>query len=364
MPHVRTERLQKNMTMTPRERIMTVLDGGIPDRVPTFEMYVDPGVYTPVSGCTSYEDFADWADLDAVADLSTVAPPQINWVDADKRIARDKWGSTRQYTEDFIPFFLPPGPVADEQTLATYTPPSPEDHIILSSVKKLSDRFKGTRAIVAVGEAVFAPMQYMRGDLADLLIDFRENSNYVRKLAGICEEYHIELYRRVIRDAGAEIICLGDDYAGKNGPFFAPSDFEQFIAPSLTRIITEIKNAGAYVIKHTDGTLWPILDQLVACGMHALGPLEAVPGFEFDKIHQHTGHAVTLMGNIDIDLLSRGTPEQVTAAVKACLAAGATNGRCILSSGNTICVSVRPDNYAAMLEAIRTYGQYPLDVTG
>jgi len=40
--------------------------------------------------------------------------------------------------------------------------------------------------------------------------------------------------------------------------------FAQFVQPYLARLVTETKKLEAYVIKHTDGNIMPILDQLVS----------------------------------------------------------------------------------------------------
>jgi uroporphyrinogen decarboxylase len=72
---------------------------------------------------------------------------------------------------------------------------------------------------------------------------------------------------------------------------------------------------------------------------------------------------VAIKGGVPVGaVLSRGTPRQVTAAVRRCLREAALDGGYILSSSSDITASVRPENYRAMLEALRTYGRYPLEV--
>jgi uroporphyrinogen decarboxylase len=57
--------------------------------------------------------------------------------------------------------------------------------------------------------------------------------------------------------------------------------------------------------------------------------------------------------------LCNGTPEQVSREVQQCLRGGAPGGGFILSSSNTIHRGVRPQNYLAMLHALRQFGKYP-----
>jgi uroporphyrinogen decarboxylase len=45
--------------------------------------------------------------------------------------------------------------------------------------------------------------------------------------------------------------------------------------------------------------------------------------------------------------------------VRQCILAGGGGGGLILSSSNTIHRGVKPENYRAMLRAVRRYGTYP-----
>jgi uroporphyrinogen decarboxylase len=74
------------------------------------------------------------------------------------------------------------------------------------------------------------------------------------------------------------------------------------------------------------------------------------------------GHRIALAGNIDCtELLTRGTKADVVEAVKETIAKAGVGGGYILASSNSIHPGVNPDNYKAMVEAAREYGQYPLD---
>jgi uroporphyrinogen decarboxylase len=68
------------------------------------------------------------------------------------------------------------------------------------------------------------------------------------------------------------------------------------------------------------------------------------------------GDRLTLIGNIDVDLLARGTPEQVEAQVKLRISQLAKGGGFLLASSNSVCDYVKPENYTAMLTAGRRHG--------
>lgn len=231
---------------------------------------------------------------------------------------------------------------------------------MLKEARRLVKRFKGKKAIVAIGEDCFAHAQYLRAGLANLMMDYILQPDLVRKLARMGVDYHMELYRMLIAE-GVEVILLGDDYAGKNGPFMSPAHFEQFILPGLKTVVQAVKEAGAFCIKHTDGNIWKILDMLLSTGVDMLGPLET-PFMPLDEVRRYSGGRVGVMGNVDVDLLSRGSVKEVKAATKELLRTVSPLGGHILSSGNSISASVRGENFMAMLETGRRFGTYPINI--
>jgi len=61
-------------------------------------------------------------------------------------------------------------------------------------------------------------------------------------------------------DAGAECLTMCADYCFNDGPFLSPKMFAEFVTPYLQRLIEGHRKNGAYVIKHTDGNIMPVLD--------------------------------------------------------------------------------------------------------
>jgi uroporphyrinogen decarboxylase len=191
-----------------------------------------------------------------------------------------------------------------------------------------------------------------------LMMDYAERPDFVKRIAKIGVDYHVELYRKLIGE-GAEVIFLGDDYAGKSGPFMSPAHFAEFILPGLTTVVQEIKNAGAYVIKHCDGNVWPIIDMLISTGIDMFGPLE--PAYmKLDEVRKYTDGKVGVFGNVDVDLLSIGTPEDIRACVKELINRVSPLKGHIVSSGNSISSSVKGENLMAMIKATKDFGKYPI----
>lgn len=340
--------------MNSRERVLAALRGEKVDRPPYFELYIDPKPVQEVQPGMSVEDFYDYADIDAVTCLTVAEnPATVRWFDKDQGVWIDKWGAHQHMTGEFLSMVVPPARIETESDLANYSPPDPMKSPVIADARRLVQRFKGRRAIMVVGEAAFAPCQFLRAGLENLLIDFIERPDFIRKMVHICVEYHVELYRKLIAE-GVEVVLLGDDYAGKTGPFMSPAHFMEFVLPELTAVTKAVHDAGGYVIKHTDGDIWKIMDMLIASGVDAVGPLE--PAYmDLKMVRDYSGGRLGVMGNVDVDLLSRGTPQQVRAATTELLRRVSPGGGHIVSSGNTIASYVRGENLMAMIETVKGY---------
>jgi len=68
------------------------------------------------------------------------------------------------------------------------------------------------------------------------------------------------------------------------------------------------------------------------------------------------------IGNIDVDLLSRGSVEEVKIVTKQLLKNVSPLGGHIISSGNSISSSVRGENFMAMIETVKEFGKYPISL--
>jgi len=339
--------------MNSLERMRAVLTGERPDRAPVMEIFIDQKVIESISPGMSYEDFIDFADMDAVTCLTMADPPEsIEWVDREKGVWRDKWGALQRRTGEVISFVVDPPRIAEADDLRGYEPPDPARAAVIPQARRLVERFHGRRLVAVVGEDCFAAPQYLRGGLANLMMDFVLQPELAQSLARISVDYHVELYRRLIREEGVDAVILGDDYAGKNGVFMSPAHFRRFILPGLSEVIRAVHEAGGFVIKHSDGNLWRVFDQLLEAGPDVLGPLE--PAYmDLAEVRRRSGGRVGVLGNVDVDLLSRGSAEEVRRETRALLARMAPLGGHILASGNSISSSVRGENLLAMIAAAR-----------
>lgn len=116
--------------------------------------------------------------------------------------------------------------------------------------------------------------------------------------------------------------CLCSDYCFNVNPFFSPSVFSELIAPYLQRAIQAYHDMGYYCIKHTDGNIMPIVDQIVQCGPDALHSLDPQGGVDLGEVKRLYGDKVALCGNVNCGLLQTGSDAEVDADVRRALRQG------------------------------------------
>jgi len=142
----------------------------------------------------------------------------------------------------------------------------------------------------------------------------------------------------------------------------SPAHFRQFILPYLKRSIDAAHEMGVPFIKHTDGNIWSILDMMVEAGIDGIDPIEPLAGMDIGEVKARYGDRIAVIGNVDCSIvLTQGTREEVEEAVKETIAKASPGGGHILASSNSIHPAVKPENYVAMVEAARKYGNYPID---
>ena len=148
-----------------------------------------------------------------------------------------------------------------------------------------------------------------------------------------------------------DFVLAGDDMAHKTAPFFSPAWFHEKAVPIIRPLTDAIR---APWVLHCDGNMEPLMQDLLDLNMAGLHPIEPEAMDIFD-LKRRYGDRLALIGNIDINNLSLGTPESVHAEVEDKLRRLTPGGRYVLASSTCIPEYVQPENYRAMLDAIHQF---------
>lgn len=212
--------------------------------------------------------------------------------------------------------------------------------------------------------------KYLLGMMADGTMAIPNGSNMMAVVEELAyrpdevKERHADNVRstletaRVLRDAGADTALMCADYCFNDGPFLSPRMFREFVTPFLTQAVAGLREMGIYTIKHTDGNIMPILDQLVEARPHALHSLDPQAGVDLKTVKAMVGDRIALCGNVHCGMLHNGTKDQVVQDSKRALRDGMPGGGYFFCSSNTPFKGMPLENYLAMLEVRKQHGRY------
>jgi len=168
----------------------------------------------------------------------------------------------------------------------------------------------------------------------------------------------LETAQRMAKHGGLDGYALCADYCFNTGPFLSPGMMSEYVIPFLAKVTQGYRDLGFYVIKHTDGNIYPILDQLVQTNPHALHSLDPQGGMDIAKVKRRCGSQVCLAGNVSCGMLDTGTIEEIEQSARYALQSGMPGGGYIFSTSNCIYTGMRLQRYEAMLRIWRDEGNY------
>jgi len=276
---------------------------------------------------------------------------ETSYVDHLGRIYRTKPDIKTTYWVD--------GTVKSPTDLEKLELPEPEE-LNLDAVEETVAEAKDEYPVIGwCHSVVTAPFQ-MRGGIDKLIFDLYRQPDFARRLIEKIFRYQIGVVRRLI-ESGVDIVVEGDDLADIKSPMFSPKILREFFFPYLRKFIEECHTQKIPVMKHSDGNLNPILEELVSLGYDGLHPIEPSV-MDLGKVKQLYGGRIFLRGNVDcVYILPYGTEEDVRRDVRRCIDAAAKGGGFILSDSNSLHSNVKTENIKVMVDEARKYGRYTPD---
>ena len=156
-----------------------------------------------------------------------------------------------------------------------------------------------------------------------------------------------------------DCVALCSDYAFNVNPFFTPEVFEDLIAPCLKQCIDDYRAMGLYTMKHTDGNINPILDQIVACGPDAIQSVDPQGGMSLSGCMEKYNDKVCFVGNVNCGLLQTGTDEEAAEDVRRALREGMSKPTgFVFSTSNCVYTGMPLERYEMMNAIWQTEGRY------
>jgi uroporphyrinogen decarboxylase len=338
--------------MNGHQRIIAALERRQPDRVPTFEWFIDRKVTQALAGTEDILEAVDALDIDGVnvrADYTRRFTSGTDFV--------DEWGTTRRITGEALAAAVD-YPVPDITRQKEFALPRADAPGRFASLEKALRRFEGKRAIILNLRDGFSDMREILG-YENCLVSMMIDEGHFGDLLDRVVDYNVELARIARERYRMPVVAMTDDIANEGGLLFSPEVYFRLVAPRFRRVVQGFKSLGYLTIKHSDGDITPVLDWWLSSGVDCLDPIDPAAGLDLGDFKARFGGRVCLKGNVNCTgPLATGPEEEITREVERCIRLGAPGGGFILSSSNTIHSGVPPSHYALMLKALRDNGRY------
>ena len=388
--------MPKRETMTPRERLLKTLNHEIPDRVPIDLGGNQTGIhkfaYQKLIEHLGIQD--ELTIMDAVQQLARPCEAVLQRFHVDTRYisagaAGDWQGGIVQnrrdgklwhdLTDEFgIRWSMP-----DEQPLYMDISHHPlaeasVDDVLGYPFPKGDDpgRFAGLReraltirrdtpyAVVSgISGVVYEICWYMRG-LEQWFCDLLTDTPFCEALIDRTLAYWMDWFRMFLDEVGdvVDVIMIGDDLAGQEGPLFNPEIYRKLVKPRHQQLVSYIRSrTRAKIWYHTCGSCTAFIPELIDNGIDILNPVQiSARNMDPAALKRQFGRQLVFWGGgCDAQhVLPCATPGEVAAHVRHNVGIFKQDGGYVFNNVHNIQGGVPPENIVAMYDAAYEAGFY------
>jgi hypothetical protein len=360
--------------MTSRQRLITALDGGQPDRLPATTHHLMPYFLDTYLKGASQQAFFDRFGLDAIQWILPLRPDTArgeyhypglsddpsggeSWICSDNwRIERtalpdDKHETTRY---DFVTPATTLSMTLQWSSQTTWVTerlikekrdidaiarwaPMPICDITETNQQAAGFGERGiTRGMVPGFEVYGQPGCWQDAavlvGIERLILETYDDPQWVHALLAILRDRKRACLRSM-KGARFDILELGGGDASST--VISPSIFDTFVAPYDCELIGAAHEAGQRVVYHTCGGMMPLLERIAAMNpdaMETFTPPSLGGDADLSEAKSRIGDRVCLIGGFDQCRYFQGcTPAETRAAVRRCFAQAGKGGGYILA---------------------------------
>ena len=382
--------------MTSRERVLKALNHEDPDRVPIdlggFQTGIHRDAYRDLIAHLGYKE--DIVILDAVQQIVKPSERVLERFRVDTRYVcaqapegykggivqnrrggrlwhdlRDEFGVVWSMPDDepnYMDISLHPLAGATTADLADY--PFPNGAV--------PSRFRGVREealrlhretpyalCTGISGVVYEICWYLRG-LERWFEDLLERPEFCEALLDRILGYWLDFETSFMKAVGdiVDVVMIGDDLAGQEGPLFSPGLYRRLVKPRQKRLVRHLKSlTRAKIWYHTCGDASALLPDLIDNGIDILNPVQVgLKGMDPQSLKTRFGRNLTFWGGgIDAQhVLPFAAPAGVREAVRANIEAFKPGGGYIFNNVHNIQKGVPPENIVALFDAAFEFGRY------
>ncbi len=356
--------------MNSRERFLTTINGGEPDRPPVFANFTpqvaekmskhlglayEPPLDSMLSTRISHTKLLLHLGNDAVGTAS-VAPHDKPTVTNDDGTLTNEYGMVFKPMGLYNEFYKFPLENAEtEEDIDNFPFPDPFAKGRYDDVDAKIKKYKADYAVIGDLEtAIFETSWYYTG-LEKFFMDMMLQPPYLNKLLDKVMEIHLEMGKEMIK-RGIDMLWAGDDFGGQDGMLIDPEQWREIFKPRMKYMFEEFRkvNPNIKIAWHTCGSVIPIIPDLIEIGLDILNPLQPLAkDMTPEFLKKEFGKDLIFFGGIDVqELMPNGTPQQIKDEVKRRVEILGKGGGYILAPAHNIQDDTSIENVLAFFEAV------------
>ncbi len=270
----------------------------------------------------------------------------------DGKVKFDWWGVGFDTEEEG--YFAAVSPLAKAPNLDDYPWPDADAPGLLSDAEALIKIYGETHFITPnFGFVLFERAWTLRG-FENFFMDMSVDPEYTNALLDRITDIQLKLIHRFL-DLGVDGGYFGDDYGAQQNLLFSPKMWRTYIKPRLARLFAPFKERNMPILMHSDGQIQKILPDLVEIGLTTLNPVQPEVLDHVWLYDQFQGKLAFYGGVSTQTVLPYGTPEEVKAAARQCIATLAPHKTgLVLAPSHRMMSDIPVENVAAMMDVFKT----------
>lgn len=245
------------------------------------------------------------------------------------------------------------GPIGSREDFANFLWPGLEDKKY-SRFDFVKERLPKGMGIIAALPGVFETTRGLMG-ITGLSYMLHDDPALVSDVFSRVGETTLKAIENISQIEGVGGIVLAEDIGSKNDLMMAPDVFRQHVLPWHKKMVKAVHDEDKIFILHACGKIEKLMDDFISdIGIDARHSFEdqITPIEEAKRLY---GDHIAVLGGVDMDILARGSEQEVRQRTREIISACAPGGGFGLGTGNSAANYVSPENFLAMLDEGRRF---------
>jgi uroporphyrinogen decarboxylase len=218
-----------------------------------------------------------------------------------------------------------------------------------STLEYLIQHLPEGMGIIASTIGLLEPLMYLMG-FETLSYTLYDDPQLIQAICTKIIEVYVPVAKDLVQMDRVIAFGMSDDMGFKTGILVAREHLQKFIFPYQKTMAGIAHEQGLPFLLHSCGQLNPIMEDLIddvkIDSRHSFEDvIEPVESFV-----ARFGERISAIGGVDMDILARGTEDEVRARTRDILETCSPSGSYILGSGNSIANYIPVDNFLVMVD--------------